>query len=84
MKKRIHKVKLLIFPPPTVNIKFTERKLYTFILTFTCIIPKRSGNMDLKKDSLVHSSIVHVCYFLKRLSSLATFDKNFPSSTVAQ
>lgn len=67
MKKIIYKLKLLIFP--TVNIKFTERNLDTFIFTLTCIIPKRSGNMNLKNYSLVHYSIVHVCYFLKIIIS---------------
>lgn len=39
--------------------------------------------MDLRHYSLVCNSIVHVCYFTKGVS-FATFDKNFPSSTVAQ
>lgn len=83
MKKGIHKVKLLIFPP-TVNIKFTERNQCTFIFTLMCIIPKRQGNTGLKNYSLAHYSMAHVCYFLRRLPTFATTDKNFPSSIVAQ
>lgn len=57
---------------------------YTLYFTLICIIPKSLEKYGPYTNySLEYYSTVNVCYFLKR-ASLATFNKNFLSSAVAQ